>query len=137
LRLLWARIGVPHCAECGEKIVRQTPQQIVDQILEFPEGTKFMILAQIVDQKKGTFEDLFRDLNAQGFARAVVDGETIQLAEAVPLKKTFKHDISVVVDRLVSKKDIIGRLTDSVETGLKLADGRILVELVDAKAGPG
>lgn len=137
LRLLWARIGVPHCAECGEKIVRQTPQQIVDQILEFPEGTKFMILAQIVDQKKGTFEDLFRDLNAQGFARAVVDGETIQLAEAVPLKKTFKHDISVVVDRLVSKKDIIGRLADSVETGLKLADGRILVELVDAKAGPG
>ena len=137
LRLLWARIGVPHCAECGEKIVRQTPQQIVDQILEFPEGTKFMILAQIVDQKKGTFEDLFRDLNAQGFARAVVDGETIQLAEAVPLKKTFKHDISVVVDRLVSKKDIIGRLTDSVETGLKLADGRILVELVDAKAGAG
>jgi excinuclease ABC subunit A len=137
LRLLWARIGVPHCAECGEKIVRQTPQQIVDQILEFPDGTKFMILAQIVDQKKGTFEDLFRDLNAQGFARAVVDGQTIQLAEAVPLKKTFKHDISVVVDRLVSKKDIIGRLTDSVETGLKLAEGRILVELVDAKAGPG
>ena len=137
LRLLWARIGLPHCAECGEKIVRQTPQQIVDQILEFPEGTKFMILAQIIDQKKGSFEDLFRDLNAQGFARAVVDGETIQLAEAVPLKKTFKHDISVVVDRLVSKKDIIGRLTDSVETGLKLADGRILVELVDAKAGPG
>jgi excinuclease ABC subunit A len=137
LRLLWARIGVPHCAECGEKIVRQTPQQIVDQILEFPDGTKFMILAQIVDQKKGSFEDLFRDLNAQGFARAVVDGQTIQLAEAVPLKKTFKHDISVVVDRLVSKKDMIGRLTDSVETGLKLADGRILVELVDAKASPG
>jgi excinuclease ABC subunit A len=137
LRLLWARIGVPHCAQCGEKIVRQTSQQIVDQILEFPEGTKFMVLAQVVDQKKGTFEDLFRDLNAQGFARAVVDGETIQLADAVPLKKTFKHDISVVVDRLVSKKDIIGRLTDSVETGLKLADGRILVELVDAKPGPG
>jgi len=137
LRLLWARIGVPHCAQCGEKIVRQTSQQIVDQILEFPEGTKFMVLAQVVDQKKGTFEDLFRDLNAQGFARAVVDGETIQLADAVPLKKTFKHDISVVVDRLVSKKDIIGRLTDSVETGLKLADGRILVDLVDAKPGPG
>lgn len=133
LRLLWARIGIPHCAECGEKIVRQTPQQIVDQILEFPEGTKFMILAQVVDQKKGTFEDLFKDLNAQGFARAVVDGETIQLADAVPLKKTFKHDISVVVDRLVSKSDIVGRLTDSVETGLKLADGRILIEIVDGK----
>jgi excinuclease ABC subunit A len=133
LRLLWARIGVPYCAECGEKIIKQTPQQIVDQILEFPEGTKFMVLAQVVDQKKGAFEELFRDLNAQGFARAVVDGEMIQLADAKPLKKTFKHDISVVVDRLVSKADIIGRLTDSVETGLKLAGGRILIELVDAK----
>ncbi|MSZ40544.1 MAG: excinuclease ABC subunit A, partial [Actinobacteria bacterium] len=103
LRLLWARIGVPYCAECGEKIVKQTPQQIVDQILELPTGTKFMVLAQVVDQKKGAFEELFRDLNSQGFARAVVDGEMIQLAEAKPLKKTFKHDISVVVDRLVNK----------------------------------
>ena len=136
LRLLWARIGVPFCAECGEKIVKQTPQQIVDQILELPTGTKFMILAQVVDQKKGAFEELFRDLNSQGFARAVVDGETIQLADAKPLKKTFKHDISVVVDRLVSKADIIGRLTDSVETGLKLAGGRIIIDLVDEKAGP-
>ena len=137
LRLLWARIGVPYCAECGEKIVKQTPQQIVDQILELPEATKFLVLAQVVDQKKGAFEELFRDLNSQGFARAVVDGEMIQLAEAKPLKKTFKHDISVVVDRLVNKPDIIGRLTDSVETGLKLAGGRILIELVDAKTGPG
>lgn len=136
LRLLWARIGVPFCADCGEKIVKQTPQQIVDQILELPTGTKFMILAQVVDQKKGAFEELFRDLNSQGFARAVVDGETIQLADAKPLKKTFKHDISVVVDRLVSKADIIGRLTDSVETGLKLAGGRIIIDLVDEKAGP-
>ena len=137
LRLLWARIGVPYCAECGEKIVKQTPQQIVDQILELPTGTKFMVLAQVVDQKKGAFEELFRDLNSQGFARAVVDGEMIQLAEAKPLKKTFKHDISVVVDRLVNKSDIIGRLTDSVETGLKLAGGRILIDLVDEKPGPG
>ena len=137
LRLLWARIGVPYCAECGEKIVKQTPQQIVDQILELPVGTKFLVLAQVVDQKKGAFEDLFRELNSQGFARAVVDGEMIQLAEAKPLKKTFKHDISVVVDRLVNKPDIIGRLTDSVETGLKLAGGRILIELVDSKEGPG
>ncbi|MFM1984434.1 MAG: hypothetical protein RL723_869 [Actinomycetota bacterium] len=137
LRLLWARIGVPYCAECGEKIVKQTPQQIVDQILELPAGTKFLVLAQVVDQKKGAFEELFRDLNSQGFARAVVDGEMIQLAEAKPLKKTFKHDISVVVDRLVNKPDIIGRLTDSVETGLKLAGGRILIELVDAKEGTG
>jgi excinuclease ABC subunit A len=137
LRLLWARIGIPFCAECGERIVKQTPQQIVDQILELPEGTKFLILAQVVDQKKGAFEELFRDLNSQGFARAVVDGEVIQLAEAKPLKKTFKHDIAVVVDRLVNKPDIIGRLTDSVETGLKLAGGRILIDLVDAKEGPG
>ena len=135
LRLLWARIGTPFCAECGEKIIKQSPQQIVDQILEFPEGTRFQILAQIVDQKKGEFVDLFRDLNAQGFARAVVDGEVVQLAEAKPLKKTFKHDIAVVVDRLVSKADIVGRLTDSVETALKLADGRIVIDFVDLESG--
>ncbi|CAB4629568.1 unannotated protein [freshwater metagenome] len=135
LRLLWARIGTPFCAECGEKIIKQSPQQIVDQILEFPDGTRFQILAQIVDQKKGEFVDLFRELNAQGFARAVVDGEVVQLAEAKPLKKTFKHDIAVVVDRLVSKADIVGRLTDSVETALKLADGRIVIDFVDLEAG--
>jgi excinuclease ABC subunit A len=134
LRLLWARIGVPYCAECGERIVKQTPQQIVDQLLELPEGTRFQILAPIVDQKKGEFVDLFRELLAQGYARAVVDGETVQLAEAEPLKKTFKHDISVVVDRLVAKSDIIGRLTDSVETALKLAGGRILIDFVDVDA---
>ncbi|MEN9714074.1 MAG: hypothetical protein RLZZ164_738 [Actinomycetota bacterium] len=133
LRLLWARIGVPHCAECGEKIVKQTPQQIVDQIMELKEGTRFQILAQIVDQKKGEFVDLFRDLLSQGFARAVVDGEVVTLAEAKPLKKTFKHDISVVVDRLVAKSDIVGRLTDSVETALKLAGGRIVIDFVDEK----
>ena len=131
LRLLWARIGVPFCAQCGERIVKQTPQQIVDQILELEEGTRFQILAQIVDQKKGEFVDLFKDLTAQGYARAVVDGEVISLSEAKPLKKTFKHDISVVVDRLVAKADIIGRLTDSVETALKLAGGRIIIDLVD------
>lgn len=134
LRLLWARIGVPYCAECGEKIVKQSPQQIVDQLLEMKEGTRFQILAQIVDQKKGEFADLFRDLIAQGYARAVVDGETIQLADAKPLKKTFKHDISVVVDRLVAKADIAARLTDSVETALKLAGGRIIIDFVDEKS---
>ena len=133
LRLLWARIGVPHCPECGERIIKQTPQQIVDQILELPEGTRFQILAPIVDQKKGEFVDLFRDLITQGYARAVVDGEVLQLAEAGPLKKTFKHDISVVVDRLVNKPDIIDRLADSVETALKLASGRLILDLVDEK----
>ena len=131
LRLLWARIGIPHCAECGERIVKQTPQQIVDQILELPEGTRFQILAPIVTQKKGEFVDLFSSLTGQGFSRVTVDGETIQLADAKPLKKTFKHDISVVVDRLVSKPDIVQRLTDSVETALKLAGGRLVLDLVD------
>ena len=134
LRLLWARIGVPHCPECGEKIIKQTPQQIVDQLLDLPEGTRYQVLAPIVTQKKGEFVDLFKELLTQGFARAVVDGETVQLAEAEPLKKTFKHDISVVVDRLVAKHDIIGRLTDSVETALKLAGGRILIDFVDLDA---
>jgi len=134
LRLLWARIGVPHCPECGEKIIKQTPQQIVDQLMEMTEGTRYQVLAPIVTQKKGEFADLFKDLLTQGYARAVVDGEVVQLAEAQPLKKTFKHDISVVVDRLVAKSDIIGRLTDSVETALKLAGGRILIDFVDVAA---
>jgi len=134
LRLLWARIGVPHCPECGEKIIKQTPQQIVDQLLDLPDGTRYQVLAPIVTQKKGEFVDLFKELLTQGFARAVVDGETVQLSDAEPLKKTFKHDISVVVDRLVAKGDIIGRLTDSVETALKLAGGRILIDFVDIDA---
>ncbi|MEN9971505.1 MAG: hypothetical protein RL146_806, partial [Actinomycetota bacterium] len=133
LRLLWARIGVPHCAECGEKITKQTAQQIVDQIMQIKVGTKYQILAQVVDQKKGEFSDLFRDLLSQGFARAVVDGEVIQLTDAKPLKKTYKHDISVVIDRLVAKDDITQRLTDSVETALKVANGRLTIDFVDVK----
>ena len=133
LRLLWARIGVPHCAECGEKITKQTAQQIVDQIMQIKTGTKYQILAQVVDQKKGEFSDLFRELLSQGFARAVVDGEVIQLADAKPLRKTYKHDISVVIDRLVAKDDITQRLTDSVETALKVASGRLTIDFVDVK----
>ncbi len=133
LRLLWARIGVPHCAECGEKITKQTAQQIVDQIMQFKVGTKYQILAQVVDQKKGEFSDLFRELISQGFARAVVDGEVIQLTDAKPLRKTYKHDISVVIDRLVAKEDITQRLTDSVETALKVANGRLTIDFVDVK----
>lgn len=131
LRLLWARIGIAYCSECDEKIVKQTPQQIVDQILENPEGTKFQVLAELVDQKKGEFSDLFRDLISQGYARAVVDGETITLADAKPLKKTFKHDIAVVVDRLAIKTGISGRLTDSIETALKLAGGKVTIDFID------
>jgi excinuclease ABC subunit A len=133
LRLLWARIGVPYCSECGEQIVKQTPQQIVDQILEYPEGTKFQVLAELVDQKKGEFVDLFKDLIAQGYARAMVDGETISLADATPLKKSYKHDIAVVVDRLAIKAGISGRLTDSIETALKLAGGKVTIDFVEKK----
>lgn len=133
LRLLWARIGIPHCAECGEMITKQTAQQIVDQIMQFKVGTKYQILAQVVDQKKGEFSDLFRELISQGFARAVVDGEVIQLTDAKPLRKTFKHDISVVIDRLVAKEDISQRLTDSVETALKVANGRLTIDFVDVE----
>jgi excinuclease ABC subunit A len=133
LRLLWARIGIPHCSVCGERIAKQTTQQIVDQIMQLPAGTKYQVLAQVVDQKKGEFADLFRELISQGFARAVVDGEVVTLSEAKPLKKTYKHDISVVVDRLVAKADIGQRLTDSVETALKLTSGRVTIDLVDVK----
>ncbi len=131
LRLLWARIGVPHCHICGEVISKQTPQAIVDQLLTLPEGTRFQLLAPIVQQKKGEFQELFASLQAQGYARAVVDSETVVLSEAKPLKKSFKHDIAVVVDRLAIKADVASRLTDSVETALKLADGRIVVDFVD------
>lgn len=133
LRLLWSRIGIPHCPECGEAISKQTPQAIVDQLLALEEGTKFQLLAPIVQQKKGEFQDLFASLQSQGFARAVVDGEPIVLSDAKPLKKSYKHDISVVVDRLVVKPEAASRITDSVETALKLADGRVIVDFVDQK----
>ncbi|WP_344309195.1 excinuclease ABC subunit UvrA [Brevibacterium samyangense] len=131
MRLLWARIGVPHCPVCGERITKQTPQQIVDQLLELPERTRFLVLAPIVRGRKGEFVDLFQDLQSKGFSRAVVDGEQVQLAEPPTLKKQYKHDISVVVDRLVVREGMRQRLTDSVETGLAIAEGRIEVELVD------
>ncbi|MDR8018584.1 excinuclease ABC subunit UvrA [Nesterenkonia aerolata] len=131
LRLLWARIGVPHCPECGEKIDRQTPQQIVDQILALPERTRFQVLAPVVRGRKGEFKDLFRDLSGEGFSRAVVDGELIQLDEPPTLEKQYKHQIDVVVDRLVIREGMRQRLTDSIETALRLADGRVSVDLVD------
>ncbi|WP_133544953.1 excinuclease ABC subunit UvrA [Microbacterium sp. BK668] len=131
MRLLWARIGVPHCPECGEIIRRQTVQQIADQLLELPERTRYQIVAPVVTQKKGEFVDLFRELGAKGYARGIVDGELIQLAEPPVLKKSYKHDIAVVVDRLVASDDILGRVTDSVETALGLAGGIMQVNFVD------
>ncbi len=131
MRLLWARIGIAHCPECGEVIASQTVQQIADRLMGLDDGTRYQVVAPVVSQKKGEFADLFAELSAAGFARALVDGETISLSDAVPLKKSFKHDISVIVDRLVAGPDILGRLTDSLETGLKLANGTITVNFVD------
>jgi excinuclease ABC subunit A len=131
MRLLWARIGIPHCPECGAPIQRQTVQQIADQLIELPERTRYQIVAPVVTQKKGEFVDLFKELSAKGYARAVVDGELIQLAEPPVLKKSYKHDIAVVVDRLVASPDILGRITDSVETALGLAGGIMQVNFVD------
>ncbi len=131
MRLLWARIGVPHCPECGEVIQRQTVQQIADQLMELPDRTRYQIVAPVVSQKKGEFVDLFKELGAKGYARAIVDGELIQLAEPPILKKTYKHDIGVVVDRLVASPDMLSRITDSVETALGLAGGVMQVNFVD------
>ncbi len=134
MRLLWARVGRPHCPVCGEVVARQTPQQIVDQLLELDEGTRFQVLAPVVRGRKGEFVDLFKELTAKGYSRARVDGELIQLSEPPKLGKQFKHTIEVVVDRLVVKEGISQRLTDSVETALGLAEGRVLAEFVDLEA---
>jgi len=103
LRLLWARAGRPHCPTCGEPITKQTPQQIVDRLMELPEGTRFQVLAPVVRGRKGEYADLFRELQSKGFARARVDGETVSLSEPPQLEKKLKHSIDVVVDRLVAK----------------------------------
>ncbi len=134
LRLLFARAGRPHCPTCGEPITRQTPQQIVDRLLELPEGTRFQVLAPVVRARKGEFVDLFGELQSKGFARARVDGSVIPLTEPPSLEKQVKHTIDVVIDRLVAKggdRSAKQRLTDSVETALGLAGGLVVVEFVD------
>jgi excinuclease ABC subunit A len=131
MRLLWARIGVPHCHICGERIEKQTVQQIADQLMTLEEGTRYQVVAPVISQKKGEFVDLFKELSAGGYSRAIVDGETIQLAEPPKLKKQIKHDIAVVVDRLVARADVLNRLTDSLETALRLADGIVQINFVD------
>lgn len=133
LRLLFARAGRPHCPTCGHAVTRQSPQQIVDQILTMPPTTKFQILAPIVRARKGEFVELFADLITQGFSRARVDGEVIQLTDVPKLKKQEKHTIEVVVDRLTAKEESKTRLTDSIETALRLASGIVLLDFVDAK----
>ncbi|MBU4335033.1 MAG: excinuclease ABC subunit UvrA, partial [Actinobacteria bacterium] len=134
LRLLFARAGTQHCPVCGEQVMAQSPQQIVDRLLQMPEGTRYQLLAPVVRGRKGEYADLFTELQAKGFARARVDGEVVQLTSPPTLEKKLKHSIEVVVDRLVARDGVQRRLTDSVETALGLAGGLLVVELVDAEA---
>jgi len=134
-RLLFARAGRPHCPQCGKAVSRQSPQQIVDQILTMPATTKFQVLAPVIRERKGEFVDLFAELVTQGYSRARVDGEIIQLTEPPKLKKQEKHTIEVVIDRLTAKAEGKSRLTDSIETALKLGNGLVLLDFVDAKSG--
>ena len=130
LRLLYARIGIPHCPVDGSVIKRQTPQQIVDRVLELPDGTKFQVLAPVVRGRKGTYDTLLADLASQGFARAIIDGELHELTDKVELARYEQHTIQVVVDRLVKKAGIDRRLTDSLETALRIAEGVAEVQIV-------
>ena len=130
LRLLWARIGQPHCPNCGASVSRQTPQQIVDRILELPEGTRFQVLAPVVRGRKGEYEGLLEELAKSGFVRARIDGEVHELADPPKLARYEQHTIEVVVDRLVKREGIERRLTDSLETALRLAEGVAEVQLM-------
>ena len=131
LRLLYARIGVPHCPQCGRPVSRQTPQQIVDQILQLEGGTRFQVLAPVIRGRKGEFEAMLKELGREGFSRARIDGEVRDLTEDIRLDRYFQHTIEVVVDRLVKKESIQRRLTDSLETALRLAEGVAVVDVVD------
>ena len=131
LRLLYARIGRPHCPECGRPISRQTPQQIVDRVLELEPGTRFQVLAPVIRGRKGEYAELFRELQSKGYSRALVDGVMVRLDDPPKLKKQEKHDIAVVVDRLTVKDSARRRLADSVETALGLAGGTIVLDFVD------
>ncbi len=136
LRLLYARVGVPHCPVCGKEIRQQTTDQIIDKICELPEGTRFLILAPVVRSKKGMHEKVFEDARKSGYVRVRVDGSLYELTEEIALDKNKKHTVEVVVDRLVMKPDIRPRLSDSVEAALRLADGNLLVSLPKRPEAP-
>ncbi|MHB8733622.1 MAG: excinuclease ABC subunit UvrA, partial [bacterium] len=133
LRLLYARVGDPHCPKCGRAIYRQTPEQMVDRVLEMPEGTRILILGPIVRGRKGEYRQLFQDLRRQGFVRVRVDGALYELGEEIALDKNRKHTVEVVVDRLVVHPDIRSRLADSIETALKLGQGIVGISIVDGE----
>jgi excinuclease ABC subunit A len=135
LRLLWARIGVPHCPKCGAEITGQTQEQIVDRLMTLEEGLKFMVMAPVVRGRKGEYGKLFEQFRLEGYSRVKVDGELLRLDEEIVLDKKFKHDVSVVVDRLAMKPDLRRRLSESVEAAAGLAAGLVEVEMVDAKTG--
>ena len=135
LRLLYARIGKPHCPECGDPISRQTPQQIVDQVLDLPAKTRFQVLAPLVRDRKGEYGELFQQLQTQGYSRARVDGVVYGLDEVPKLKKQERHTVEVVVDRLTVNKESRRRLTDSVETALGLGHGYVVLDFVDREEG--
>src|ERR1700716_1633487 len=132
LRLLWARIGRPHCHICGRPIEGQSAEQIIDHVMTLDEGTRFMVLAPVVRGRKGEDGKLLEELRGEGFTRGKVDGEVRQLDDPIALDKKYKHDVSVVVDRLVMRPDLRKRLADSVETAVSLADGLVEIELADA-----
>ncbi|MCD7770337.1 MAG: excinuclease ABC subunit UvrA, partial [Oscillospiraceae bacterium] len=129
LRLLWAQIGIPHCPNCGREIRQQTIDQIVDQIMTLPDGTKMQLLAPVIRGRKGEHQKVFEDARHSGFVRVRVDGSIYDLAETISLEKNKKHTIEIVVDRLVMKPDIVRRLTDSAETAMALSGGVLHVEL--------
>ncbi|MGN1128027.1 MAG: excinuclease ABC subunit UvrA, partial [Candidatus Flemingiibacterium sp.] len=130
LRLLWARIGIPHCPKCGREIRRQSTDQIIDRIMLLPDGTRFMVLAPMARGKKGMHEKIFEDAKKSGFVRVRVDGALYDLSEDIKLDKNVKHTIEIVVDRLVKRPDMRSRLADSVETALRLTDGELAVSIV-------
>ena len=132
LRLLWARVGKPHCHVCGIRIEGQSAEQIIDRVLDMPEGTKFTVNAPVVRGRKGEFKNLFDELRGEGFARVKVDGVVLRLDEEIELDKKFKHDISVVVDRLTIRDDVRRRVADAVEASVALAEGLVEVEQVES-----
>ena len=133
LRLLWARVGHPHCYNCGRPIEAQSAEQIIDQVMTMPEGAKFMVLAPVVRGRKGEYGKLFEELRAEGFTRVKVDGELRRLEEDIVLDKKYKHDISVVIDRLVMRPDLRKRLADSIETAVARAEGIVDIENVETE----
>ena len=132
-RLLYARIGVPHCPKCGKEIKKQTVDQMVDQIMELPERTKIQLLAPVVRGRKGEHQKFFEQAKRSGYVRVVVDGNLYELSEEIKLEKNKKHNIEIVVDRLMVKPGIEKRLTDSIENVLQLADGLMIVDVIDGE----